>query len=61
MSGLRQELDLLECFVNSIDPELGQSTQASSSHGTMPRPEEDGSSLLANQSYLNRSKLFQNY
>lgn len=43
MLGLRQVLDLREHFFNSLDPELSQNIQVSSSHGTMPRPEEDGS------------------
>lgn len=59
--GLRQGLDLHENFPNSLDPELGQSTQVSSSQGTMPRPEEDGSNLVADRSYFKRSKLFQSY
>lgn len=36
-------LDLHEHFLNSLDPELGQNTQVLSSHGTMPRHEEDDS------------------
>lgn len=43
MLGLRQGLDLHKHFSDSFDPELGRSTQVSSSHGTTPRPEKDGS------------------